>query len=60
MIISLEEVGFYNGLQNQIDVLFITSKANDVVSLMEKSLYLLNENSIFYSYILLKHTYSNI
>jgi len=45
MIISLEEVGFYNGLQNQIDVLFITSKANDVVSLMEKSVDLLNENS---------------
>lgn len=45
MIISLEEVGLYNGLKNQIDILFITSKANDVVSLMEKSVELLNEKS---------------
>jgi len=45
MIVSLDEVGFYTGLKNEIDILFITSKANDVISLMEKSLHLLNENS---------------
>ena len=45
MIISLDEVGFYTGLEKQIDILFITCKANDVVSLMEKSINLLNENS---------------
>jgi len=45
MIVSLDEVGFYSGLKNQINILFITCKANDVVSLIEKSLPLLNENS---------------
>lgn len=45
MLVSLDEVGFYSGMQNKVDFLFITSKANDVVPLMEKSLNLLNENS---------------
>jgi 2-dehydropantoate 2-reductase len=45
IIVSLDEVGFFSGLENQIDILFITCKANDVASLIEKSQHLLNENS---------------
>ena len=45
IIVSLDEVGFFSGLKNQIDILFITCKANDVSSLIEKSQHLLNENS---------------
>ncbi len=45
MIISLDEVGLYQGLDGEVDYLLITSKANDVESMITKARNLLHEDS---------------
>jgi 2-dehydropantoate 2-reductase len=45
MIVSLEEVGLYQGLNNKVDVLFITCKAYDVEKLIKSSINLVHADS---------------
>lgn len=45
MIVSLDEVGIYQGLDGKIDYLLITCKANDVESMINKSRNLLHQDS---------------
>lgn len=45
MIVSLDEVGLYQGLDGKIDYLLITSKANDVERMINKSRDLLHADS---------------
>ena len=45
IIVSLDEVGLYQGLDGKIDYLMITCKANDVENMINKSKNLLHEES---------------